>query len=70
LDIGEVAKSALSCVRYVHVGACRDPGLYESEAAELMRIYALRRDGTPKIRAKFTLTERLRERIPDTDAAG
>jgi len=70
LDIGEVAKSALSCVRYVTSAHVVILGLYESEAAELMRIYALRRDGTPKIRAKFTLTERLRERIPDTDAAG
>ena len=57
LDIGEVAKSALSCVRYVTSAHVVILGLYESEAAELMRIYALRRNGTPKIRAKFTLTE-------------
>jgi diguanylate cyclase (GGDEF)-like protein len=64
LDIGEVAKSAMRCVRYITSARVVILGLYETQAAETMRIYALRRDGLPKIRAKFTVSEELRRRIP------
>jgi diguanylate cyclase (GGDEF)-like protein len=69
LDIAEVAKSALRCVRYITSAQVAILGLYESETADSMRIYVLRRDGLPKIRAKFALTEELRLRIPDSTAA-
>jgi diguanylate cyclase (GGDEF)-like protein len=70
LDMTEVAKSALRCVRYITSAQVVILGLYESEAAESMRIYALRRDGLPKIRAKFTLNAQLRGCIPEAvDAA-
>jgi diguanylate cyclase (GGDEF)-like protein len=64
LDIAEVAKSALRCVRYITSAHVVILGLYETETAESMRIYALRRDGLPKIRAKFSLTAEMRQRIP------
>jgi diguanylate cyclase (GGDEF)-like protein len=69
LDISEVAKSALRCVRYVTSARVAILGLYETEAAETMRIYALRRDGLPKIRTTFALSAQLRQRIPDSAAA-
>ncbi|HEX4584169.1 MAG TPA: EAL domain-containing protein [Burkholderiaceae bacterium] len=69
LDMAEVAKSALRCVRYITSAHVVILGLYESEQAESMRIYALRRDGLPKIRTKFALTEALRHLIPDAAAA-
>jgi diguanylate cyclase (GGDEF)-like protein len=69
LDIGEVAKSALSCVRYITSARVVILGLYETGTTETMRIYALRRDGLPKIRAKFPLSEELQRRIPNSAAA-
>ena len=69
LDIGEVAKSALGCVRYITSARVVILGLYESGTTETMRIYALRRDGLPKIRAKFALSEELQRRIPNSAAA-
>src|SRR5438132_4246580 len=69
LDIGEVAKSALGCVRYITSARVVILGLYETGTTETMRIYALRRDGLPKIRAKFALSEELQRCIPNSAAA-
>ena len=66
LDISEVVKCALRCVRYITAADVVILGLYETESAESMRIYVLRRDGHPKIRAKFPLSSELRQRIPVT----
>jgi diguanylate cyclase (GGDEF)-like protein len=65
LDISEVAKSALRCVRYITSARVVILGLYETEVAEAMRIYALRRDGLPKIRTRIALSAQLRQRISD-----
>jgi len=64
LDIAEVAKSALRCVRYITSAQVVALGLYETENAESMRIYVLRRDHQPKIRIRFALTPELKQRIP------
>jgi diguanylate cyclase (GGDEF)-like protein len=69
LDISEVAKSALRCVRYITSAHVVILALYENEAAESLRVYALRRDGLPKIRARFALVPELRVCIPDGGAA-
>ena len=69
LDISEVAKSALRCVRYITSARVVILGLYEGDATETMRMYALRRDGLPKIRTKFALSTELRQRIPASAAA-
>jgi diguanylate cyclase (GGDEF)-like protein len=69
LDINEVAKCALRCVRYITSAHVVMLGLYESETAGSMRIYALRRDGHAKIRAKFALTPELKRRIPTLAAS-
>jgi diguanylate cyclase len=66
LDISEVVKCALRCVRYITAADVVILGLYENESAEAMRIYVLRRDGHPKIRAKFKLQGELKQRIPAT----
>ncbi len=67
-DVSDVAKSALKCVRYITSAHVVILGLFESEAAESMRIYVLRRDGLPKIRIRFPLTAELKLRIPETAA--
>ncbi len=67
LDLSEVVKCALRCVRYITSADVVILGLYEGEAGEAMRIYAMRREGHPKIRAKFALTPELRQRIPVTE---
>jgi len=64
LDISEIVKCALRCVRYITAADVVVLGLYETEAAESMRIYVLRRDGHPKIRAKFALSGELKQLIP------
>src|SRR5882757_9742087 len=56
LDISEVVKCALRCVRYITSADVVILGLYETESADTMRVYVLRREGHPKIRAKFALT--------------
>jgi diguanylate cyclase (GGDEF)-like protein len=68
-DVSDVAKSALKCVRYITSAHVVILGLYESEAADSMRIYVLRRDGLPKIRIRFPLTAELKLRIPESAAA-
>ncbi|HEX4599221.1 MAG TPA: EAL domain-containing protein, partial [Burkholderiaceae bacterium] len=65
-DIAEVAKSVLRCVRYVTSAQVVVLGLYDSPGADAMRIYVLRRDRLPKIRARFDLSEPLRQRIRDS----
>jgi len=69
LDIAEVAKSALRCVRYITSAQVAILGLYETESAETMRIYGLRRENHPKVRARFALTAELKQRIPGSTAA-
>jgi diguanylate cyclase (GGDEF)-like protein len=69
MDIAEVAKSALRCVRYITSAQVVILGLYENETAENLRIYVLRRDGLPKIRTKFCVSEELRQRIPNSTQA-
>ena len=68
-DVSHVAKSALRCVRYITSAHAVILGMYESEAAESMRIYVLRRDGLPKIRVRFPLSADLKRRIPESAAA-
>ena len=68
-DVSDVAKSALRCVRYITSAQVVILGLYESEAAESMRIYVQRRDGLPKIRVRFPLQAELKQRIPQSAAA-
>jgi diguanylate cyclase (GGDEF)-like protein len=68
-DVSDVAKSALRCVRYITSAHAVILGMYESEAAESMRIYVLRRDGLPKIRVRFPLSADLKRRIPESAAA-
>jgi diguanylate cyclase (GGDEF)-like protein len=70
LDISEVVKCALRCVRYITAADVVILGLYETESAESMRVYVLRRDGHPKIRAKFALTAELRQRMPSGAPTG
>jgi HAMP domain-containing protein len=65
-DIAEVAKSALRCVRYITSAQVVVLGLFENEKAESMRIYVLRQDRHPKIRARFELTPELKQLIPDS----
>jgi diguanylate cyclase (GGDEF)-like protein len=68
-DISEVAKSALRCVRYITAARVVVLGLYEAEGTETMQLYALRRDGLPKIRTKVALPSELRQRISESAAA-
>jgi len=64
-DVGEVIKSALRCVRYITSVDVVILGLFETEAADLMRIYALRKGGRNHIdRSKLALPGAVRKRIP------
>jgi diguanylate cyclase (GGDEF)-like protein len=65
LDVGEVVKNALRCVRYVTGVDVVVLGLFETEAADSMRIYLLRSGGRNRIeRTKIGLPSEVRMRIP------
>jgi diguanylate cyclase (GGDEF)-like protein len=64
LDLGEVVKYALKCVRYIAPADVVVLGVYESEAADSMRVYVLRSDGRPKIRTRFQLSDELKQCMP------
>jgi len=61
LDLRDVVKYALKCVRYIAPADVVVLGLYESGSADSMQVYVLRSDNRPRIRTRFQLSEVLRQ---------
>ncbi|HUN94589.1 MAG TPA: EAL domain-containing protein [Burkholderiaceae bacterium] len=69
LDVGEVVKNALRCVRYVTGVDVAILGLFESGAVDTMRIYLLRKGGRNQVeRSKIALPGPIRARIQRLEA--